>query len=161
WRRRWRRPTQRRRGRQRRRAQRHRVDARVGALPDHRQGLALALRGGLRAGERAVSLSKGSLAAARAIAEGLFCDEAGPPPRERLDYWERELADFFGNVTLRASLIFGAAIVALSWLAPLLILRLPPMSRLEPQARAQAITAAEHSLLSLAVLATKAILCIL
>lgn len=100
------------------------------------------------------------LRAARAVAEALFATEEGPPPGDRLDYLERDLADFFGHVTLRARLLFRACLATVFWLAPLLISRLPPLSRLAPEERVRALERLEATPLSLPLLGAKAILCI-
>ncbi len=101
-----------------------------------------------------------ALRAARAVAEALFAHEGGPPPAERLDWLERDLADFFGHVTLRARLLFRACVATLTWIAPLLVARLPPFSRLPLEARIEALHRIERTPLSLAFLGAKAILCI-
>jgi hypothetical protein len=100
------------------------------------------------------------LRAAREVAAALFATDAGPPPRERLDYVERDLADFYGHVTLRARLVFRACVATVFWLAPLWLWRLPPLSRLSIAERVEAIERLERSPLALAVLGAKAILCI-
>lgn len=101
-----------------------------------------------------------ALRAARAVAEGLFSTDDGPPPRDRLDYLERDLADFFGHVTLRARLLFRACLATVFWLSPLLVSRLPPLSRLSTSDRVRALERMEATPLSLPLLGAKAILCI-
>ncbi|MCC6875226.1 MAG: hypothetical protein IT378_13045 [Sandaracinaceae bacterium] len=101
-----------------------------------------------------------SLAAARAIAEALFQREV-PPPRARLDWMAHELGDFLGNVSLRARWVFRLSVFALTWIGPLVILRLPPLARLDLQTRARVLDGVEGTPLSLALLAVKAILCII
>jgi hypothetical protein len=101
-----------------------------------------------------------SLRAARLVSEALFCREDGPPPAERLDWLERDLADFFGHVTLRARLLFRACIATVFWLAPLLLGRLPTLARLSVAERVEALERLERTPLSLALLGAKAILCI-
>lgn len=101
-----------------------------------------------------------TLRAARVVAEALFSTSDGPPPPERLDYLERDLADFFGHVTLRARLLFRACLATVFWLAPLVLGRLPTMSRLSLADRVRALETMEATPLSLALLGAKAILCI-
>lgn len=90
----------------------------------------------------------------------MFSTQDGPPPPERLDYLERDLSDFFGHVNLRARLVFRACLATLHWIAPLLVGRLGPLSRLSVADRVRAIEALEATPLSLALLGAKAILCI-
>ncbi len=101
-----------------------------------------------------------SIRAARCVAETLFAREDGPPPAARLDWMTRDLADFFGHVTLRARLLFRACVATVYWLAPLLIAKLPPLSRLSIDDRVEALERLERTPLSMALLGAKAILCI-
>ena len=101
-----------------------------------------------------------SLRAARAIAEALFAREDGPPPADRLDWLVADLGDFFGHVTLRARLLFRACAATVFWLAPLLIGRLGPLSRLSIDDRVRALERMEKTPLSLALLGAKAMLSI-
>jgi hypothetical protein len=101
-----------------------------------------------------------SIRAARCVAEALFARESGPPPAARLDWMARDLGDFFGHVTLRARLLFRACVATVFWLAPLLVAKLPPLSRLPIDARIAALHRLERTPLSLALLGAKAILCI-
>lgn len=103
-----------------------------------------------------------SLRASRIVAEALFSRQEGPPPKDRLDWLEHDLSDFFGHVTLRARLLFRACIATLYWLAPLTGGRWRTMGGLETvEERVEAIEAIERTPLSLALLGAKAILCIL
>ncbi len=108
---------------------------------------------------RRPGLPAGTLRAARAVAEALFAQEHGPPA-DRLDWMIRDLGDFFGHVTLRARLLFRACIATIAWIAPLMIAKLPPISRLSVPERIEAIERLERSPLSLALLGAKAPLCI-
>ena len=99
-----------------------------------------------------------TLRSARHLAEALFSTPEGPPPAERLDWLERDLGDFFGHVSLRARVLFRACIFAVSIFAPLLVARLPTLSRLSVEERVRAVHAFERTPLSLALLAAKAIL---
>lgn len=105
-------------------------------------------------------LSRRATARARAIAEGLFSTEDGPPPADRLDWMERDLADFFGHVGLRGRVIFLVTTGALYYLAPLLIGRLSTLRGLDWADRVRAIEALDRTPLNLALLAAKAMLCI-
>jgi len=105
-------------------------------------------------------LSSRATGRARVVAEALFSTEDGPPPAERLDWMERDLADFFGHVSRRARLIFLVTIGALYYLAPLLIGRLSTLRGLDWRDRVRAIEALDQTPLNLALLAAKAMLCI-
>ena len=104
-------------------------------------------------------LSKGALRRARLIAEGLFSEE-GPVPKDRLDWLETDLGDFFGHVSRRARLIFWATCAAVYYLAPLTAGRFRTLGSLEWHERVHAIEAFEKTPLSLALLGCKAILSI-
>lgn len=101
-----------------------------------------------------------SVRAARVVAEALFARAEGAPPADRLDYLGDDLGDFFGHVTLRARVLFRACVAAVFWIAPLLLARLPPLSRLSVGERVEALERMERTPLSLALLGAKAILSI-
>lgn len=105
-------------------------------------------------------LTPGSLASARVLAEGLFSTEDGPPPKERLDWMEADLGDFFGHTSRRAGWLFRACVFTVTTFAPLLIGRLPGLSRLTVEERVEALERMEQTLLSMPLLAAKAILSI-
>ena len=66
-------------------------------------------------------LSRTVLRRARVIAEALFATHEGPPPPDRLAWMERDLADFFGHLGLRARLVFRVCVATLYFVAPLSI----------------------------------------
>ncbi len=101
-----------------------------------------------------------TLRAARLVCEALFSTAEGPPPAERLDWVEAELADFFAHVTLRAQLLFRACLATVYLLSPVLVGRLRTMGGLTVDDRVAALHALERTPLSLALLGCKAILCI-
>jgi hypothetical protein len=105
-------------------------------------------------------LPRRSLRAARALAQALFETGEAPLPTERLDWVEAELGDFFAHVSLRARLLFRTCVATISWVAPLLVAELPPLSRLTPAARVEALHRLERTPFSLALFAAKAVLCI-
>ena len=86
-------------------------------------------------------LSTRARADARAFAEAFFARGDALLPSERLDYFERELSDFFGHVGGRARLLFLACLWTATWCAPLLISR--PMVRLASLSRDERIAALE------------------
>lgn len=106
-------------------------------------------------------LSAGTRRRARAVAEGMFADEHGPPPSERLDWLERDLDDFLGHVSSRGRWIFSLSIAALYYVAPLLLGRLRTLGGLDAGDRVRAIEAFDRSPFALALLGAKAILSII
>lgn len=92
-----------------------------------------------RAPAASATLPASALKRARHVAEALFTTEDGPPPPDRVDWVERDLKDFFGNANWRGAFIFRACIFAITWLAPILIARLPPIGRLAVSDRVHAI----------------------
>jgi hypothetical protein len=97
---------------------------------------------------------------ARALAEVLFTTEAGPPSAARLDWLVDDLDDFFAQAGDRAKFGFALCLLAISLLAPLLILRLPPFRALSIERRAEALERFERSAFALALFGAKAVLCI-
>jgi hypothetical protein len=109
----------------------------------------------------ALPVSRSLLRHARTVAEALFSTEAGAPPAERLDWLERELADFLGRTGLFSVLVLRFSLFAVFFLAPVTIGRFRSLSALELPERCRALDRFDHSVLSPALLACKAILCIL
>lgn len=103
-------------------------------------------------------LSAAARRRARLVAEALFAGPDGPPPRERLDWLEHDLGDFFGHVGRRARLIFWACTTAVYLVAPLLVGRLRTLGGLTVDERVHAIERLERTPLSIALLGAKAIL---
>ena len=104
-------------------------------------------------------LSVGARGRTRDVAEALFSTDDGPPDPSRLDWVERDLADFFGHATGRAALTFRACLFCVTWLAPLVIFRLPPLGRLPVPTRVHALERFEQLPVAvLTVLAVKAII---
>jgi len=101
------------------------------------------------------------VARARAIAEALFATEAGPPPAARLAWLLDDFGDFAAHAGPRARFLLALCSFAVTWLAPLMVWRLPPLARLSVADRSEAIERLERTPLSVAVLGIKAILCIL
>lgn len=101
------------------------------------------------------------VARARAIAEAIFATVAGPPPAARLDWLLADFGDFAAHAGPRARLVLALCSIVVTWLAPLMVWRLPPLARLTVTERAEAIERLERTPLSVTVLGIKAILCIL
>ena len=98
--------------------------------------------------------------AARAFAEALFTDDAGPPPNDRLDWALDDLEHFLALSGGRARAVFQASMLAVTTLAPVTIRRAGPLWRLSIEERIEAIEAFERTPLGLAVFGAKALICI-
>jgi hypothetical protein len=105
--------------------------------------------------------SPATLASARALAEAIFSTESGAPPAARLDWLMGELDDFLGRVGTRGRVLLLLSFFAVSWLAPLVALRLRPLRSLPLAARVDALERLERSRIAMPLLATKAILSVL
>lgn len=105
-------------------------------------------------------VSSRTIARARAVAEALFLTQDGPPPPERLDWLEREVEDFLARAGRRSRLVVGFALLAVSILAPLFMLRFVPLSRMRVAERARCLARLEDTF-GAPVLAVKAMLCVL
>lgn len=91
----------------------------------------------------------------------MFTRDDGPPAEAALDWLDHELEDFFLHAGVRASLVFRACVVAISWCAPWTLGRAGPFARLDAPSRGEALARMERGPLALAVFGAKAILCIL
>lgn len=109
----------------------------------------------------AVALSPTVLARIRAFAEALFSTAEGAPPADRLDWLTREFDDYLVKAGGRARFILTLALWAVAWLAPVMVGRLPTLTRLDRPTRIRALERMEASFLSAAVLAVKAFLCVI
>ena len=96
-----------------------------------------------------------------ALSEVLVAGQDGPPPFARLLWLCDDLVDFLTHTGARSRLVFRGALLAVSTLSPLLVWRLPPFRFLSLESRRRGIERMERSLLSLPVLALKAIICII
>ena len=91
------------------------------------------------------------------IAEALFTTTAGPPPAARLHWLCLEMRDFLSRAGGRARLLFRLALFLATWIAPLWILRLPPLGLLNREQRIDALNRLEASTLGPPLFALKAI----
>ncbi len=96
------------------------------------------------------------------VAEAMFCTDEGPPPAARLAWLCADIRDFLTRSGPRARWIFLLALFFTSWVAPLLVGRLPPLARMSVRDRVDALDRFEDGLLvqAAAILALKATLCI-
>lgn len=102
-----------------------------------------------------------ALRRARAVAQALFASPAGPPDAERMDWLLTDFANLMMTARGRARWILQLSLFAISVVAPLLIFRLAPLGQLKVATRIRALERFEHSPLSPALLAVKAMLCFL
>ena len=105
-------------------------------------------------------VSAASLRIARAIAESLFATDAGPAPRERIDWLELQVEDFLARIGLRARLVFSLMLRVVAVLAPLFIGKLSSLPSLPPEQRTRALLRLEERF-GEPLLAVKAILCLI
>jgi len=105
-------------------------------------------------------VSEGTLRRARAVAEALFSTEEAPPSAARLDWLTKELRGFVGHSGEDARRILALSLFAVTFVGPLLALKFGFVGR--PLAeRRDILEKVEHGPLSTALLAVKAVLCIL
>lgn len=96
---------------------------------------------------------------ARVVAEAMFLRDEGPVPPDRLDWLSDDFVDFLEQAGPRSELIIGGALSIATWMAPLVIGRRPPLSRLGVEDRCRALETLEKTPAGLPLLALKAILC--
>ena len=97
--------------------------------------------------------------AARTMAAVMFSTDAGAPPRERLDWLAADLSDFFTQAGRGPGRLFGLALFAVLYVAPLLAFRLPLPFTSIPKG-VDTLERIERGPLGVALLFIKAILCI-
>lgn len=93
-----------------------------------------------------------------ALAEAIYSRPEGPPPARRLAWLCGEMRDFLEHAGGRSRLVFHGCRLAVSWVAPLAIGRLPPLRRLAVADRVRALGRLEQSPLAMPVLGVKAML---
>jgi len=91
------------------------------------------------------------------IAEALFTTDEGPPPEARLRWLCHEMGDFLSRAGGRARLVFAVALFLGTWMAPLWVMRLPPLSLLSRERRIEALDRLEASAIGTPLFALKAI----
>ncbi|MCS6902056.1 MAG: hypothetical protein RMJ98_20670 [Myxococcales bacterium] len=106
-------------------------------------------------------LSAGGRTATYALAEALFSSREGHPPPERLLWLMDDLDHFLAHAGSRARLAYGLCLLAITWLAPLLIGRPCTLASLSLPQRVEALERLEQSPFALAFFGAKTILCIL
>ncbi len=91
------------------------------------------------------------------IAEALFTTAQGPPPETRLNWLCLEMRDFLSRAGGKARLLFKVALFLGTWMAPLWVFRLPPLSLLSRERRIEALDRLEASAVGTPLFALKAI----
>lgn len=106
-------------------------------------------------------LSPGGRSATHALAAALFSTHEGPPPPDRLLWLVDDLDHFLAHAGSRARLAYGLCLLAVGWLAPLLLGRPGHLASLPLPHRIEALERLEQSPFALAFFGAKTILCIL
>jgi hypothetical protein len=101
------------------------------------------------------------LGSLRAIAEALFATAHAPAAPERIDWLLLELEDFLARAGARTRLVLRLAVLAVSLLAPLGVLRFTPLRRLPLPDRIHALRRLENGPLAAPLFAVKALLSLL
>lgn len=96
---------------------------------------------------------------ARVVAEAMFHRDEGRVPAERLDWLSEDFVDFLEQAGPRSELIIGGALHVATWLAPLVVGKRPPLSRLSIVERIEALERLEKTPAGLPLLALKAVMC--
>lgn len=97
----------------------------------------------------------------RSVAEAIFSTDDGPPPRDRMDWLLGDAEDFLSRVGSQTRWVMRLSLLAISVVAPLLVVRLPPFRSLALRERARALTRLERSKFSAPLLAVKALVTLL
>ncbi len=103
---------------------------------------------------------RGWLRNIHALGAVMFARREGPPSDARLNWLCREVERMNRSMKGQPNLVFRASLLAVSVVAPLLVLRLPPFRRLRFETRVRALERFERSIFGMMLFALKAILCI-
>ena len=105
---------------------------------------------------------RGMQASLLVVAEALFSDERGAPPKEALAQVTQDAVRLLSAASARARLLFRLSLFAVVWFAPLFVRKAPGLRRLPLSERVAALSAMEETPTGAAlVLALKAVLCVL
>lgn len=96
-----------------------------------------------------------------ALAEVLFATREGPPPADRLAWLADELDDFVRRAGAQARLSMRLCLLAVAWMAPLLMRRLGGFAAMPHGARREGVERMEASPLGIPFFGAKAILCVI
>jgi len=106
-------------------------------------------------------VSERMLRTLRSVAEAIFSTDDGPPPADRMDWLLADAEDFLSRVGSQTRWVMRLSLLAISVVAPLLVLRMPPFRALALRERARALTRLERSKFSAPLLAVKALVTLL
>jgi hypothetical protein len=107
---------------------------------------------------RASALARWQQVEMRAFAEAFFAGEDGPPSSSHLDHTIDELGQLLAHAGARAQLLFGASVLTMAFLVPLVLLgRFRRFSRLSFDERLEALHRSETSPAGLAVFLLRAL----
>jgi len=125
------------------------------------EGRARPLPGAAGVREPTGRMGAGTLDILMAIAEALFSVADEPPPAERIAWLRQEFSDFMSRASMQGRLLFTLAARIVSIAAPLLIGKLPGLTRLSVAERVRALTRLERRPLAPLLIALRAILCLI
>lgn len=95
-----------------------------------------------------------------ALAGAMFAEEETAPPQARLNWCVYQIDDVLTKSGGRGVLAYRFSLWVLSWVAPLLIFRLPRFARLSHEDRVRALKRFDQSVFRTLLFALKALLCI-
>ena len=93
------------------------------------------------------------------IAEVFFAEDGEAPPEDRIWWTSERVRDFCDRVGGKAVFAFRLSLFAVTWIAPLLSLRLPIIGRHSLADRMSIIDRFERSPFGMSIFALKAFLC--
>jgi len=91
------------------------------------------------------------------VAQALFTRDQGPPPDARLHWLCLEMREFLAHCGSKARLLFAVALFLATWVAPLWVMRLPPLTLLSHARRIEALDRLEASPIGTPLFALKAV----
>lgn len=95
-----------------------------------------------------------------AIAGALFAEEDSAPPTDRLNWCVNQVDDVLTKSGGLGVFGYRVSLFVVSWVAPLLIFRLPRIARLSQEDRVRALVRLDQSVFKAMLFALKALLCI-
>lgn len=93
------------------------------------------------------------------VTEVFFARDGAAPPPDRVRWTSERVRAFCDRVGGKAVFAFRLSLFAVTWVAPLLSLRLPTLGRHSLEERASIIDRFEHSPFGMSIFAVKAFLC--
>lgn len=89
------------------------------------------------------------------LAEALYADDLGPPDAARIRWLCEKTREFAEDVGGKMAFVLRLGVFATTWVAPVMILRAPPLWRLPVSERVRALIRYESSPLGLTLFAVK------